>query len=123
MPIPAPEMKAWLSVFADQMPSTPAPWFGVNISDVNEDNLAAYQDAVGVVTARLIRLPGLSLHFNAMSDYGQRKRLLSIVRYGETIDPGLYARLFDNDEYCEEWLAMGATLESYQWFLTNELTA
>lgn len=120
MPIPEPEMKAWLSIFEDEMPGAPAPWFGVNIIDVNEDNLAAFEERVAPIGARILQLPGVSRLFRGMSDYGGRKRVLHIVRYDQTIDPDLYAQLFDNDDYQEEWLAYGAILESYRWFRTYE---
>lgn len=121
MPIPEPEMKTWLSVFADEMPGAHAPWFGVNIQDVNEDNLEAARDRWAPVQSRVLQLPGVSTHFRAVSDYGARKRTITIVHYDEMIDPDLYAQLFDNDDYLEEWLAVGATLESYRWFKTYEM--
>ena len=121
MPMPDSDMKALLTIFEDQMPGGRAPWFGVNIQDINEDNLAAFEERVGPVSARVTQIPGVTRHFRALTDYGARKRSLWIVRYGESIDRELYSQLFDNDEYREEMLALGATLESYQWFRTYEI--
>lgn len=123
MPMRSYEADALVARFPEELSSTPAPFFGVNIYDVNEANLAEFQRCSRPILERIIQVPGCSIFFRGMSDYGSRKRVIAIARYDEPVDGEEYRRLFNDDpEFAQIWGAFCETVEAYEWFTTRELS-
>ncbi len=122
MPVPPADIHALLARFVEETPKATAPYFGVNIIDVNESNLASFQERVIPVMGRTVGIDGASVHFNAMSDYGPRKRLVTLIRYDQPFDPDQHSWLFDDSEFLTDMLALGETVEDWRWFTTCEIT-
>jgi hypothetical protein len=122
MPMPPFEAKAILDGFGAEMSGTPAPFYGVNIIDVNKPNLEAYQSYGPAIFGRVLLLPGVSVFHRSMNDYGERLRVLSIVRYDEPVDLDEYNEKCDRHPgYRDAFMKMSQAIEAYTWFTTRDI--
>ncbi len=117
MPIPASERKVWAVVFAEQLASTPAPYFGVNIFDVLAVNWEPLLHNVRQQHEQVKQVGGRS-HLWAVRDDGQQKRVLWINHYPHSLIAHKDMLLKVGEDPI--WVEFGNLVESYQWFCTTE---
>ena len=117
MPIPAAEGKSWGIVFGEEFANTPGPYFGVNIFDVLHVNWEALLKNVRQQHDMVKQFGGRS-HLWSVRDHGQRKRVLWINHYPQSLKD--YKDQMP--EFCDGpiWKDFCNLVESYQWFCTTE---
>jgi len=115
------EAEALMARFTPELCAQKPPFFGVNIQDVNDVNVAKFVQRMEPVRERIGQVPGFSVHFRGVSDYGLRKRFITIARYDLPVREADMRRLFDDDpDYPAIWSAVCEVIESYEWFTTGE---
>jgi hypothetical protein len=120
MPIPESECRAWPGLFAHEFAATPAPYYGVNIYDVNEENWDAFLEDVRRTHARIGENLGGRSHLWTVRDHGRRKRALWVNYFPKSIASIVTTEFVTSPEYVESWLNTCSLLEGYQWFCTPE---
>lgn len=120
MPIPFPQLRAINALVAAEMLDAPLPYYGVNIFDVNTENLAAYTERMQAIAAHFAPISGFSPHFRAVRDYGGRKRLVRINHYTSDVSVDELRRLLlDNSAFEIDWARVMEVVEDYQFFVVQ----
>lgn len=120
MPIPESEQKAWGLFFNEEFTNTQAPYFGVNIIDVNVEKWDAFVSNVKAQREGLKQI-GVTTHVWAVRDHGARRRALWVNYFRKPL-PELVT-----PEFLEAIEGAGNgfwdLVEHYQWFCVSEETA
>jgi hypothetical protein len=118
MPVfPPAEAKSWGPIFAEEFAQTPAPYFGINIFDVPNQNWEATVKNVRQQIEMVKALGGQS-YLWAVRDHGQKKRVLWINRYPQALkDLGNTIGEFVEGPIWKEFFEL---IDSFQWFMVSE---
>ena len=131
MAIPESEIKAWLTIFGEELVSTPSPFYGINLYDVPVENWEKFKANLREQYEYVKMISGRS-HLWAVRDHGSFKRVIWINYYPEgakPIQPGLEddafrerARELKIEEEGPACVAEGHRLITrYQWFTATEV--
>jgi hypothetical protein len=122
MAIASSKVEALVELMNQEMFRCSAPFFGINVYDINEPHLDEFNSRLSRAGSRFAELPGFSLYFRALSDYGTRKRIIGIGRYEEEIDPQRYRdTISENQEFLRDWRALCEVMENYDFFTSKEI--
>src|SRR3712207_6447455 len=86
MPLSSDAVTAVTDRVRDGITAMTPPFFGVNIYDVSEANLAEFSGRLEPIRQRVLGLPGVSVVFRGMHDHGPGKRIFALARYDEPVD-------------------------------------
>ena len=131
MAIPESEIKAWLTIFGDELVNTAPPFYGINLYDVPVENWEKFKANLREQYEYVKMISGRS-HLWAVRDHGSFKRVIWINYYPEgakPIQPGLEddevreglrkQKIEDEGPAC---VAEGHRLITrYQWFTATEV--
>ena len=126
MPLSPLDAKRFLLSYNEELATTPMPFYGINITDVSEDNFVAFQEAArqfGEPGCPIPECLGCTPYHYSMRNYGNgRLRILGIWYYKNPFDVEAYNALtIDNPDYVSSLLSMFDLVENYQWFTTCEV--
>ena len=117
MPIPESVQKSWSLFFNEEFANTKAPYFGVNIMDVNVENWDAFLANIKG-QREILKQIGVTTHVWAVRDHGARRRALWINYFEKPISELV------TPEFGEGIQQAGAgfwdLIEHYDWFCVSE---
>ena len=96
-----------------------APYYGVNIIEVNNDNWDAFVERTKIIHQGVTDHYGGRSHLWTERDYGDRKLVLWINYYPESV-----GQFFTNEIYTGParswWYNYSSLVERWDWFIVNE---
>jgi len=120
MGLPAYEAMLLGYKFAEEFRDTPAPYYGVNIIDVNEENWDAFIEQVKITHRGVTEGLGGRSHLWSVRDYGARKRVLWINYYPKNVGELNAHHVWKQPDIYEYWTHTCSLVERWEWFCTSE---
>lgn len=120
MPIPEYEIQALGQRLCQEFNATPAPYYGINIIEVNEAHWDAFLAQVRIQHASAVALGGKS-HLWTVRDHGERKQVCWINYYPKSIGESVTEEVVSSPAFHKLWKAMFDVVERYEWFCTSDV--
>lgn len=120
MGLPAIETEILFRRFAEGFKNAKAPYYGVNIIDVNRENWDAFIEGTKAVHKGVREVLGGRSHFWAVRDFGDRKRVVWINYYPECVAEKNSYEAHHEPERLDLFLEYCKLIERYEWFITSE---
>jgi len=120
MGLPAVEAKVIMYRFAEEFRDTPAPYYGVNIIDVNEENWDPFIEQIRITHAGVRDGLGGRSHLWTVRDFGATKRVLWVNYYPENVGELNSHDVWARPELQEYWIHLCSLVERWEWFCTSE---
>ena len=120
MGLPALEADVLALRFSKEFMDTPAPYYGVNIIEVNNENWHAFVEETKKADESIKTNLGGHCHLWTVRDHGDRKKVLYVNYYPENVGHLNTQEIFQMPEVRDFWLGWCALVERWEWFVTSE---
>ena len=119
MGLPALEAKVLALRFAEEFRDAQAPYYGINIVEVNEDNWEAFIEVTKAAHDGVRTFLGGHSHLWTVRDYGHRKRVLWVNYYPENVGHLQTKEVFDHPNMIEYWQKHTSLVEKWDWYISS----